>query len=161
MYQYPSLNSLSAEEIDYWATWQMTEERPEMETILKGHLLIETILEQLILPKLVNPDSLLKKNRSFDLKLDIAHALGVLPDRHREVAKALNGLRNNFAHRLNDGFNLEELNSLKGIWNGAHRADFEEVRTKNPKQTTHTAIVITVATFLGLLASDRSPPAED
>lgn len=133
-----------------------------METILKGHLLIESILEQLILPKLVNPDSLLgNRVRPFELKLDIAHALGVLPERHYEVAKALNRLRNNFAHRLSDGFDVDELNSLKGIWNAAHKAGFDEVRTKNPKQTTHTAIVITVASFLGLLASDRSPPIQN
>ena len=75
---------------------------------LKGHLLIEEILGDLLLAKCKDPDSLRNFDLGFYKTLRIVHALYadrldeevILPPRTWECVEALNALRNELAHKL-------------------------------------------------------------
>lgn len=70
---------------------------------LKGHLLIEEQLDNLIAARLPNPSALEGERLSFDLKIKLARAL--TREDHPEVwlaLRKLNKLRNSLAHKLED-----------------------------------------------------------
>ena len=75
---------------------------------LKGHLLIEEILGDLLSAKCKDPASLLNLDLSFYKKLGLVRALYgdrlneeiVLPPRTWDCVEALNALRNELAHKL-------------------------------------------------------------
>jgi hypothetical protein len=79
---------------------------------LKGHLLVEAMLDDYIHSLLKKPDALLAKTRlQFDLKVKLADALSD-PYPGLEVwtaVEVLNKIRNSLAHRLSD----ENLNKLR------------------------------------------------
>lgn len=50
------------------------------------------------------------------MKVDLASALGVLPETHLGAAKALNNIRNSYAHREDHKLSIDGLNSLKIRW---------------------------------------------
>lgn len=75
---------------------------------LKGHLLIEEVLEDLIKHRCNDPDVLHNVDMSFFLKAKLANAFWgtrlandyEIPANTWEAVEALNSLRNEFAHRL-------------------------------------------------------------
>lgn len=76
--------------------------------VLKGHLLAEEILENLIKAKCKHPEALDHVEIGFFLKAKLAHALIgnthenglILPESVWEMLGALNSLRNELAHSL-------------------------------------------------------------
>lgn len=73
---------------------------PELSKVLRGHLLIERTIETLISRKLEKPKKFFENHRvTFEMKVDLADALGVLPPPYVSAAKALNNIRNAYAHR--------------------------------------------------------------
>lgn len=88
----------------------------EIAPILKGHIFIEKILETLISNHLNKPEPFFKKRRTFDLKIDLAVAMGLLDKKHTSAFKAINNIRNNYAHKHIYQVTLVELNALKFEW---------------------------------------------
>ncbi|HRY17088.1 MAG TPA: hypothetical protein P5149_01675, partial [Candidatus Competibacteraceae bacterium] len=70
------LNELSYDEIDQHIMERLVFDKEEISPILKGHIFIEKVLETLISNNLSNPKSLFKRRRSFELKTDLALAMG-------------------------------------------------------------------------------------
>jgi hypothetical protein len=109
-------DNLDFNELDELSVQHMIFETNELSSILKGHLFIETILETLLKRNLKNPEELLKQQLSFSLKLNLVSSLGILPNNHIGPIRALNKIRNNYAHNLNYHITIAEINQLKVEW---------------------------------------------
>lgn len=73
--------------------------------ILKGHLLVEELLNEILQVRLAEPAELWKAKLSFDQRLCLLNALGLLKMEgldYRKAIKRLNTLRNEVAHNLGE-----------------------------------------------------------
>src|ERR1700741_2551259 len=112
-----NFETASHEELDQYGMETLVFATPELSSVLRGHLLIERTIEALIAKKLARPQKLFDKHRiTFEMKVDLADAMGALPPAYVGAAKALNGIRNAYAHREDHKVSVEELNSLKIKW---------------------------------------------
>ena len=93
---------------------QLPRSRDPILVVLKGHLLLEEALEQLISASCDVPSELEKARLTFAQKLSLVCALSpILSDSDRSFVRKLNAMRNKMAHRL-DGFDAEhELNAWR------------------------------------------------
>lgn len=81
--------------------------------ILKSHLYIENILDQILKEVLPNPKKLLDKK--FSEKIDIFEALNISPN-ITEKLRTLNKIRNKFSHNLDYNLTKKNLEPLiKGL----------------------------------------------
>ncbi len=113
----------------------------ELSPILKGHLAIEKILETLISNHLAEPGALFKNRISFDLKLAIAKAMGLLSEKHFSAFKAINRIRNNYAHQNDYQLTLEELSALKFDWEPVQEKAFTLSCGKGIAEAARTAVI--------------------
>jgi len=145
------------EEIEHYVMEMLVFETPELFKILRGHLLIERTLEVLIARKLTKPKKLFENHRvTFELKVDLADALGVLPPSYVGAAKALNNLRNAYAHREDHKLSEKELNSLKINWVPIQKKAYAAALTKGPEEAAGIAIIFLNWSFLNLLHPAQS-----
>jgi hypothetical protein len=100
--------------------------------VLRGHLYVEFELIRLIEAFFVEPSAIDLTRVSFPVKVDLAMAMGILPEEERPALMFLNRLRNKLAHNLEATVTEEEeralLNALtpemrSGVKN---RLDFDE-----------------------------------
>lgn len=74
---------------------------PLLGLVIGSHLLIENYLRQLLSKKLPRPDAVLgEQGPSFSALASWSEAIGMLPSDLARVLRALNSLRNKYAHRL-------------------------------------------------------------
>jgi hypothetical protein len=110
-------NNASFDDLDQHAIELLVFGTNELTPILKGHLFIEKILETLITKNLAKPNALLSRNRlGFELKVDLATSLGCLPEKYASAFKAINRIRNKYAHDSDYKVGFDELNALKFDW---------------------------------------------
>ena len=93
---------------------------------------------------------------TFELKVDLADALGVLPPSHVSAAKALNNIRNAYAHREDHKLSVEELNSLKIKWAPIQKKAYAAALNKGPEEAASIAIIFLNWSFLRLLHPAQS-----
>ncbi|MCU6500406.1 hypothetical protein LPN04_21650 [Rugamonas sp. A1-17] len=142
----------SHEELDQYGMEMLVFASPELSSVLRGHLLIERTLEALIAKKLARPKKLFDKHRiTFEMKVDLADAMGVLPPSYVSAAKALNGIRNAYAHREDHKVSLEELNSLKINWEPLQKKAYTAVLAKGHEEAVQLAMIFLNWSFLRLL----------
>ena len=79
----------------------------ELTIVLKGHLVVEYMLDSIIKEKFKNPNKIL--SYSFYRKLEILHSLGFLPDYLFKNIETLNKIRNKYAHDLKYSLDINEL----------------------------------------------------
>ncbi len=74
----------------------------ELGSIIKGHLLIEFIINRIIERKCKNPQKILDDHRSypFAVKLQIVYSMNLLPDHIYKNVSRINKVRNQLAHNL-------------------------------------------------------------
>lgn len=74
----------------------------EIAIILKGHLLVEYLLDRIIREKCRAPGRILNDSHSytFSVKLQILYAMGLLPEHLHRNIRRINRLRNKLAHEL-------------------------------------------------------------
>jgi len=152
--QPPTIDFVTAthEELDQYGMELLVFEAPELSKILRGHLLVERTLEALISKKLAKPKKFFENHRvTFEMKVDLADALGVLPPSHVSAAKALNNIRNAYAHREDHKLSVEELNSLKIKWVPIQKQAYAAALTKGPEEAASIAIIFLNWSFLRLL----------
>jgi hypothetical protein len=123
-------NELKHDELDNIAVQHLIFDTKELGSILKAHLYIERLIESLIEEKLEKPESFFRNQVSFNLKIDLAHSLGILSDRLISPIKSLNSIRNKYAHSLDFQVSFEELNSLKLDWEKIQDKAFEGAKKK-------------------------------
>jgi hypothetical protein len=110
-------STASFDDLDQYAMEKLVFDTGELSPILKGHIFVEKILETLISNSIPHPDAILKKHRlSFELKVDFARSLGLLPESYVSAFKAMNNVRNNYAHKDSYKVSIEELSGFKFDW---------------------------------------------
>jgi hypothetical protein len=130
---------------------------PELSKVLRGHLLIERTIETLISRKLEKPKKFLENHRvTFEMKVDLADALGVLPPPYVSAAKALNNIRNAYAHHEDHRLSLEELNSLKIEWVAIQKQAYAAALVRGTEEAASIAIIFLSWSFLRLLHPTQS-----
>ena len=132
----------SYDDLDQKVMEQLVFDDSAISPILKGHLFVERVLEELISDKLSHPNAIMRRGRmSFDLKVDLARALGVLSEKHVSAFKALNNIRNDFAHDGNYQVRAEVLNSLKLSWAPIQRKAFKKACDDGPSEAARLATI--------------------
>jgi len=140
------------DELDEYGMQMLVWDAPELSVILRGHLLIEQVIEALISQKMKYPDRFFGNQRiTFEMKADLASALGVLPEAHLSAAKALNNIRNAYAHREDHKLKFEDLNSLKIRWVAIQKKAYAVACTKGVEEAARIAIIFLNWSFLKLL----------
>ena len=92
-------------------------------------------MEPLISNNISNPAVLFSKHRvSFELKTDSAQALGLLPEKYVSSFKALNKIRNNYAHQASYKVTFGELASLKFDWEPIQQKAYKVVCAKGVEE---------------------------
>lgn len=133
--------SASFEELDQHAMEQLIFETDELSPILRGHIFIEKILETLISKILPHPKAFFSRNRNFDLKLDLAKAMGLLNEQYYSSFRALNNIRNDYAHRANHKVSFEEINALKFDWEPIQNKAFKAACQKGVDEAVKIAMI--------------------
>ncbi|MCA6216030.1 hypothetical protein KGA65_05660 [Ideonella sp. B7] len=146
------------EELDEYGMGLLAlEEAPELSKVLRGHLLIERTIETLVSRKLEKPKKFFHNHRvTFEMKVDLADALGVLPPPYVSAAKALNNIRNAYAHREDHKLSVEELNALKINWVPIQKQAYAAALAKGPEEAAGLAIIFLNWSFLRLLHPSQS-----
>ncbi len=135
-------NSATFDELDELAMQQLVFDASELSPILKGHLFIERIVETIISNHLKDPKALFQKNRlTFDLKIDLASAMGILDKKYISAFKALNKIRNNYAHKDDYKVTYEELSSLKLDWIEPQDRAFRTAKAKGVEEAAKIATI--------------------
>ncbi|QJF16999.1 hypothetical protein HHA33_10800 [Phytobacter diazotrophicus] len=111
-----NFEDLSFEMLDQYAMERLVFDEEELSPILKGHIFIEKILENLISRNFVDQKVFFKSTRSFDLKVDLALAMGLIDEKYYSAFKAINKVRNGYAHKHDYKVSLAELNAFKFDW---------------------------------------------
>jgi len=149
----------SYDDLGMRATRLLAYDATEISAILRGHLLVERAIGALIAQKMTKPERFFRSQRiSFETKVDLASALGVLPDTHVGAAKALNNIRNSYSHDEEHKLSLGELNSLKIKWTPAQNKAFAVVCSKGIEEAAKTAVLFLNWSFLKLLPQRKQPP---
>lgn len=148
-----NFDTATHEELDEYGMGLLAlDEAPELSKVLRGHLLIERTIETLISRKLEKPKMLFDNHRiTFEMKVDLADALGVLPSPYVSAAKALNRIRNAYAHREDHKLSIEELNTLKIKWEPIQKQAYAIALAKEPEEAAGLAIIFLNWSFLRLL----------
>lgn len=79
---------------------------------LRGHLLIEQAVTDLIHVRAVKPTALIHKRTMMSQKLNLCEGLGWLPDRLVKALRAVTDRRNDLAHALDERLTVERVDSL-------------------------------------------------
>jgi hypothetical protein len=85
------------------------------------------------------------------MKVDLADAMGLLPPPYVSAAKALNNIRNAYAHREDHKITPEELNSLKIKWALIQKKAYAVALAKGPEEAAQIAVIFLNWSFLRLL----------
>ena len=136
-----SFNSLSFHELDEQVIQKLIFDEEEMSPILKGHIFIEKVLETLISNNLSNSKAFFKRTRSFDLKVELAFAMGLIDEKHFSAFKAINKVRNNYAHKHEYRVTIEDLNSFKFDWEVNQDKAFDDACTKSAGEAARIATI--------------------
>lgn len=84
----------------------------ELHIVLRGHLHIEALMDEIIRRSFVCPTALDDYRQSFFVKVKLLRALGLIDEKLEQVLLALNSLRNKVAHRLHFVVTFDDAFSL-------------------------------------------------
>lgn len=134
-------DELTFDDLDQHAMESLVFDDEEISPILKGHIFIEKILETLISKHLKNPGVFFKSTRSFDLKTDLALAMGLIDNKYYSAFKAINKVRNNYAHKHGYKVSLEDLSGFKFDWVDIQQKAFNSACNKGPGEAARISII--------------------
>ncbi len=134
--------TMSFDDLDQHVIEQLIFGPKELSPILMGHLFIEKILETLISENISNPGAIFGKHKPpFELKVDLARALGLLDDKYVSAFKGLNNIRNNYVHVASYKVTFEQLTSLKFDWEPIQTEAYSVACTKGVEEAAQIAII--------------------
>lgn len=84
----------------------------ELGAFIAGHLVLESVIVQLIELKLTEADKFSLFDMSFPSKIQLAQSRGLLNSGHAEFLIEVNRIRNRIAHRLGEAITFESMFSL-------------------------------------------------
>ncbi len=142
------------DELDEHAMQQLVFDSGAVSSILRGHLFIEGVIGQLIRQALPKPDAIMGRgNLNFDMKIDLARALDVLSDQHVSLFRAINRIRNRYAHDAGYQVSIAELNAFKFEWADSQKKAFEMSVSRGPDEAARIATIFLCWEALGLIKS--------
>ncbi len=136
-----NFDELSFDELDQHAMESLVFDENEISPILKGHIFIEKVLETLISKNLLLPEALFKRTRSFELKIDLALAMGLIDLKYYSAFKAINNVRNNYAHKHNYKVSIADLSGFKFDWEKIQDQAFSLACIKSEGEATRIATI--------------------
>ena len=135
-------NTMSFDDLDQHAMEQLVFGTGELSPILRGHLFIERVLETLISQNMPKPHALFGRRRlGFQLKVDLARALGLLSEEYVSAFKALNNIRNDYAHRASYKVSFDQLTGLKFDWEPIQEEAYAAACTKGVEEAAQIAMI--------------------
>jgi hypothetical protein len=150
-----NFENLSTQELDEHIMQRLVFDDEELSPLLKGHIFIEKVLETLISRNLVTPRVFFKSSRSFDLKVDLSFAMGLIDEKYFSAFKAINKVRNNYAHKHDYKVTLEELNSFKFDWEDVQNLAYEKACNKSLEDSVRIATIFLCWKALFLISKDE------
>jgi hypothetical protein len=93
----------------------------QLHLVLRGHLYIEYLLNEIINRSVQNPKELESRRMSFFKKVRLLHALGKIDKPITDLLLSLNSVRNSFAHELyfqvsfDEAFKLVKVAAQAGV----------------------------------------------
>ena len=87
-------------------------DRPELGAFITGHLILESILVQLIELKHTDKDRINLFDLSFPSKVNMAKSRDLIDNEMSKFLIAVNTIRNRMSHRLEEEINFEMMYSL-------------------------------------------------
>ena len=142
------------DELDQHGMEMLVSGSPGLTSILHGHLLIERAIETLIANKLTRPRKLFDNHHlTFEMKIDLADAMGLLPAAYVGAVKALNNIRNSYAHNEDYKISIDDLVPLKIKWAPNQKKAFAAAVAKGPAEATQIAVIFLNWSFLRFLHS--------
>ena len=146
------------EDIDQYVMGKLVWHDQTLSHILIGHLMIEGLVEALIASRLPYPDRLFStRNLSFEAKLNLASSMDALTDGHAAAAKALNKLRNRYAHDRNFEISLGDLSPFQFGWSSDQKKAFKLAGTKGVGEALQIALIFLSFSFQALLHVQKGP----
>lgn len=136
-----NFSKLTFDELDQHAMERLVFDDVEISPILKGHLFIEKVLETLISNNLANPDALFKSRRTYELKVDLARAMGLINEKYVSAFKAINNVRNNYSHVHDFQVSIEDLSGFKFDWLDVQNEAFKVACTKGAGEAARIAVI--------------------
>jgi len=109
------IKNLSKKETDKFINRHILPNKDIVTIILKAHLYIEKLIEDILISSLAEPKIILKKNISFAKKVDLLEALGINNQIQSNITKELrttNKIRNNFVHNIEYKITPNDINEL-------------------------------------------------
>ncbi|MFC1557215.1 hypothetical protein ACFL5L_04455 [candidate division KSB1 bacterium] len=149
-------NNLTFDELDQQVMEKLVFDDNENSPILKGHLFVEKVLETLISKNLSKPKSFFKSRRTFELKIDLAKAMGLIDEKYESAFKALNRIRNNYAHKGDYHVTVEELNSFKFEWEDIQNQAFDRACTKGAGEAAKIATIFLCWKAIHLISAPQA-----
>lgn len=105
----------------------------ELVAVLKGHLLVEKVLNQIIEDFVFHADKIIHVRLSFDHKVQIARSMSLDHSDNSmwKLISALNTLRNDFAHQLDSEKRKIKFKNVQNIYEQETQgAEFEKIWQK-------------------------------
>jgi hypothetical protein len=144
----------SFDDLDQHAMEQLVFGDGAISPVLRGHLFVERVLVELISRSLKRPSVLFAKDRmSFATKVDLASAMGLLTDEYVSAFKALNNIRNEYAHSSSFDIEFGVLNGLKFDWEPIQHKAYEAACAKGPDEAARIAVIFLCWKAIHLIAS--------
>lgn len=85
----------------------------QWQQVLQAHLYFDHVITALLVEELKNPDAIDLKRMGFAHKLQLVHALGLMPPDLVPVVSVVNKIRNRLAHDLEASIGQDEVAQLK------------------------------------------------
>lgn len=90
----------------------INDQSKESQFVLRAHLIVEYLLEEIIQYTIKRSDILLDNNFNFPQKVSIAYSTGALEEKIATSLKNLNKVRNKFSHELHYKISEKDVDSI-------------------------------------------------
>ncbi len=90
------------DDITYHFIARLRHHEDELGLVIKGHLFVEFVINQIILKRCKSPKVILKDSRAypFSVKLQLVYSMGLIPNAIYQNIRRINRIRNELAHGL-------------------------------------------------------------
>ncbi len=103
------------------------------QVVIQAHLYLDHVITATLIDALVRPDAIEPRKLAFSQKLDLVHAMGLLPSPMIHAIRYVNTLRNSIAHRLDFEVTPAEREKLRSVCPPMVRQILEEsLEKKSP-----------------------------
>jgi hypothetical protein len=104
----------------------------DLGAVVRGQVFVENYLEQIIKARLPNPDKINWDQVALAMRLQLATALGAIPDTMAPALKKLAELRNDFAHDLNAVASEKDVHNVYTCMDLKIRASVDDMIADEP-----------------------------